>query len=239
MRRLLAVVLLVLVGCSSATADTTSTVGAEAAAATTAVTTTTAVTATTEAGGECQPHPDGYLATGRGFVCPPDLPLAERNVAVGFLDGVYRTRLFAVPFEYTRHSVGRATGEESTFVNMDLVEADGLWEVSLVSFVDDPAQLRAEILDHECAADTMFVEAARLIGGIETDMIDFTVECDFVSSQAEVPGFRQGERLQHYALQVDGTDLIVVVVASPPAAFDDYLVEVAEPLIDSIVFLDQ
>lgn len=211
---------------------------------TAAVTTTTKAVTTTVAEDECEPHPDGYNVTRKGLVCPPSIPVDADDLFL-YLPGTYRTRVFAVPFEFTRHVQGQAAWEADWGVGLDVTQTAGFpWATEIAAHVDAdyPTPDFAAIAAHECASDTRLVERAALISGVEADLLDLVVICDFFWAGATPTGridFRDGDRWHLYALQVAGTDLIISAVATPVSAFDGYFTDVVQPIIDSIRFLDQ
>ena len=239
MRRALTVVLLVVVGCSSATGDTTSTVGQAAAPTTTA--TAEPTTSSTLGPAECPPEGGGQTA--RGFYCPPELPVvgasgvtAPSQFFPSVMPGRYVTRVFDPAFEFVIVDRPTVAVEEQSLVQLYAVGGQFLLltgSVMTATFDWD------QVADTECfnpsrpSSQTMF--------GQSVQVFEITNECED-NSQAIlmqptlfVPA---GWSARFYLFaSPDGTELLVMIAALTSNL--DTFIEATQPIIDSIRFLDQ
>lgn len=233
----------------SAPAATTSVPDPAAAAATTTVApaTTEAITATTADPDTCPPGGGGQ--TSRGVHCPPDMWAVPAGYIGGFLGrphapGTYQTTFFEPEFEFTQPD--QFTGFE-TDASM-VLDRDGC-------FVDDnlcrelavlgpvvAAQATLDLDDAECVLDAATSQG--VLFGRQASVLNLQINeiCTlgyFPSGVFGRPNILEvGVTARLMTVNMDDdTQIMVIVQASTD--FDRYLAEVAQPIIDSIDFLDQ
>ena len=223
----------------------------EQSVVTTSTTATTVVAPTTtgEPLAECTEQPGGYAATKQGFVCPPNLPLLEtqsaaaanQRQAIRLLPGTYSTRLFEVPVEYTSDKPFFSYGEAAFYVAVHF-KAKGNPNAGFIRMDDAEAVAEwraANLFDHECAIDKGVGQA--VIGGLEADYEEFTNTCDLINPiPRETPPTGQipaGLRIRTYYIDTAAGPVILGVIAAADA-WQDYFTKDAQPIIDSIRFLD-
>ncbi len=250
---LAAAVLLAAAGCG-ASVDVELDVAAQApTTATSTVTsaaTITAAGATTAATAECPPGGGGQ--TDRGFFCPPDLPAffqpgGMARVVHSALAGTYRTGVFTVPIEFTQQDRFQTEGERVDSVNLD--NRCGLdpfvgtcWSATLYALGSTEIDL-TEFASSDCIGAYELSDS--LVGGNAATLLDIrSISPTCIAFVLEVPdlfgGFlmNSGERYLLYSVAAaNGEDLLLVVAIIPAEDFDEYMA-VAQPMIDSIRFLD-
>ena len=254
MRGVTAVLVLVLAACSTAGEDTTTTTAPLAEPLTT---TTTAATATTTTEGtttttveECVER-DGALRNRRGFICPPHLaPFGE---TVGYLPGHYETQILRPSLGFSLPGRMRSPGEARSV--LPFCDADTNCIPAVMFWTGDNART-FQSLDYP---DAVFVSnlttTETRLGGIPATRLDFEVERDpcpdeftagapcFVIRVPEPPpgnaqwAFQPGGRFVLIHVSEIDPPLTVFIEAST-VTFDTYWTEVAQPILDSIEFLD-
>ena len=257
MRGVTAALGLVLAACSTAGGDTATTaVPAEPSTTTStaAPTTTTTEPTTTTSETECVDRDgDGVLRTRRGFVCPPYMRSYDRTgpteaIADIHLPGTYTLRQFTPAITFTRTERFRAYGE-----NVDIVEYDshgpyhrilsGAAHENLAAFPDTQPWTHP---DHQWKSDIEVTDTT--IDGYPATITGFTADCPDPDGGVDTPFCRFDlEGVPEWA-QTDGqrTAVIVIdlpsgpftIVAQSPDDFDTYWTEVAQPILDSIEYLD-
>ncbi|MDX1748588.1 MAG: hypothetical protein R3324_21865, partial [Halobacteriales archaeon] len=259
--------LVLLAACSTAGEDTTTTAPLAEPSTTSTTTTaqsTTTEPTTTPTEEECVER-DGVLRTRRGFVCPPHLKLLEAVPGFGLasvehhLPGEYRTRLATPAFSFRRTDRFESFGEGPAYLQLD--EKGNWFDVSTDSggilafpssetfprFTDMQPVNRTEGFD-------WFVDLTvqeQMIGGHPATISTFTVVCRDPTGVVDSAVCLFGELAPALDWgQVDGQRTAVVVIEnrSGPLTilaethnaddFDTYWAEVAQPILDSIEFLD-
>ena len=267
MRRLLPVVLL-LAACTGTAEETTATTAPLAEPPTTttrAPSTTTTEPTTTTTGEECVDR-DGVRRTSRGFVCPPHLiGLMERGgsgrpdrrqransliAGATHLPGTYATRQFENPMRVTRVEPFQSDGESPAVLTFDFPSGK-----EMVGFAGEAATQMAALPDatpdnrpegFEWKADVS--SQALTVDGRPGIVTEYRVEClvdDNAHCNFQIDGLQRwsqihGSRVAVVVVEMSDDEMLTVVVMTEDAAsFDTYWTEVAQPILDSIEFLDQ
>ena len=257
MRRLVPLVVL-LAACSTAGHDTTTTpphVEPSTTSTTLSILTTTAAESTTTKAEECVER-DGVLRTSRGFVCPPYLAAVGTDGG-SYLPGDYETRLFSPRLRFTRADRFETVGENAQQVGLDNPPAiDGIPPITrrIDAFAGDAAVAVADLPnlqpgnrpdDWDWTTDVRTSEV--LIGGIAAHLTTFTAVCIHEPGFADpvchlempAPGPWTHNHRAGIAIVVVETPEPLTILAEAGRDFDTYWTEVAQPILDSIEFLDQ
>jgi hypothetical protein len=247
-KRLIPLVLL-LAACTAVAEDTTTTAPLAEPSTTTSTTALTTTTTTTDE--ECSER-DGVLRTSRGFVCPPSM--VDRGVGIGgdesqiHLGGSYETRLFLPRFSFTQPAMFRSRGESVMALDLDFTCPIEDCTRKITAFSHDVAE---EIIGEDPAQRLSFASDLRRtltrIGGVPADRLDFSLsatDCDelracalLLPSLADEP-VGLGRDTRNVLFVIETPTLMVILVEARTVLFDAYWTEVAEPILDSIEFLD-
>jgi hypothetical protein len=244
-----AVLVLLLAACSTAGGDPTTTapLAEPSTTTTTAPTTTTTTEPTTTTVEECTER-DGLVRNSRGFICPPWL-WAEGFPEFGdptHLLGEYETRFFDPALSFAREERFLSLGENpGSSVALDgatftpwvyAIATDRLDEVRSVNY--------AEL---EWIADLRTTEIEAY--GAPATQIDFQIaeECESFTGECRIPVFddlhisieswTSGDRVRLLLVDRSNGPIGFEITASD-GEFDTYWTEVAQPILDSIEFLD-
>jgi hypothetical protein len=255
-RGVTAVLILVLAACSTAGGDTTTTALPAEPSTTTTTTPSTTITepTTTTTVEECTER-DGVLRTRRGFVCPPTLGQFVSVENTDFhLPGVYETRAFDPRLRFTRTTRFTSIGEHAEHLVLDLSDDGGIYVMS-GSFGDGIASL-PERIPNLAPEDWNWVggpvSTTISIDEVPATRTDFTARCDFPQTQdrgcvfldddvslAGLPpwGHGHGDKITYIRVHHPRQEFTIVVETGPEAV-NTYWTEVAQPILDSIEFLD-
>lgn len=210
------------------------------AVTTTALVTTTTPVATTVEGRDCP-------ESGRGYQCPPDMWLVPAGSPSAFSGGLhasgrYRTRVFMPSIEFTQ--LDQFTGyEHELALVVDVVGCVVAGPCHKV-LIFGPA-LAAQV-DLETLASRVCIEEIATIGdvafGLPATVLELRMGCAEILV-AEAVGrpagvLDGGNTVRLMAVNLDDDTQIFVIVEAPTPEFDAYLEEVAQPILDSIRFLD-
>lgn len=248
MKRLIPLVIL-LAACTSTAGETTTVPLAEPSTTSTkarSTTTTTEPSNTTEA--ECTER-DGVLRSRRGLVCPPHLVgstvIRNEEGQQVYLPGTYRTRQFATPLQFGRTETFSSIGEMELWVLLDL---EGQGRRYVEAWAGDLARQIASLPDRACGGlepDEWLADVSTeniTIGGVEGTHTEFGNRfdegCLFV-----IDGLPSGwETYEGWRVAIDvllaAGSPVTFVSTAPERAFDAYWNDVAQPILDSIEFLD-
>jgi hypothetical protein len=256
-RGVTAVLVLLLAACSTAGGDTTTTTAplTEPSTTTTAPATTTTTERTTTTVEECTER-NGVLRNRRGFVCPPWLiPLDFVGIGTGqtaiHLPGTYDTRQFIPRFRFTREEQFTTVGERTQSVAFDYPP-----NMAMEAFGGEGALELARLPELQPVGrpdDWIWVEELETgeieVGGSPAMVTSFTANCldeTSVNPDAclfDIPALGNGIWTQLHGqrtavIVVDTPDPMTIVVEADDRSFDTYWAEVAQPILDSIEFLD-
>lgn len=221
----------------------------EASVTTATPTTTAAITTTTAAPGSTPPATQaqvectdqgGVSATERGFVCPPDLRVADRELVDSpYLPGTYQTRLFEPRFEFSRSERFRSTGEFPFLVQLD-IEFTG----------EGPRQMYAFAPAVAVALDPATLEAfdwtrSFTVGELELldspgTWIQFVTEgCPCLLPLPLLDDWGWGDEWTVALIRVEVPEgPIGFQISAHRSIFSEYVEQTALPILDSITLLD-
>ena len=195
---------------------------------------------------------DGILRTRRGFVCPPTMPVFDVDeLAERHLPGTYVTRLFHPPISFTLPGPTWSRGERLGFVEIDFLDRGprAVAERGLRIYGEEIAREvipTGEQREDEWSVTETLLRTSVDIWGYEARQIDFQLgEACRSGCNMTVQGTRQSQftwdHTHHVRLLVvplpDGS--LAIEVFTPDSEFDTYWTEVAQPILESIEFLDQ
>jgi hypothetical protein len=258
-----AALVLLLAACTTAGGDTTTTapLAELSTTSTTAPSTTTTEPATTTTEGECVDRDgDGVLRNSRGFVCPPTLVVLSIEPMRGpeptwHLPGTYETRQFEPRLRFARDTRFVTVGETANWL---VFETDFTGDEEIAIFSGELGSQLAELPnlvpivkpdDWEWATEVETTEGE--IGGHSATVTMFTANCrdettpedDRDECEFTIPaagdGYwynAHGDRLA--LITLDTPEPVTLIVGTNGRAFDSYWAEVAQPIFDSIEFLD-
>ena len=240
MRRGLAVVVLVVVGCSSATETTTTNAEQAVLPQAEAVLSTITFPATTA----CADDPNRrVLVDDRGFVCPPTLPEMEdiegsnrhRHERFGMLPGTYQTRLFGVPLVFTHTSQFLTFGEKSRAVFLYTTFCDVYADCRQVALLHD-ATGQLEPTQRNCPQCVVSADSSEVtLFGKPAILHDLLIDGSSQLVGYDAFTLANEGRIHLYAIELeDGSNLFVHVSASPPDTFDDFNQTIALPLLGTV-----
>ena len=267
-RGVMAVLTFVLAACFPAGEDTTtnSALAEPSTTASTTSTTVPSTTTTTEATTttreeECTER-DGVLRNGRGFVCPGhlvvDSPDRIGTRADRYLPGKYETTIFTPAFRFTREEPFYSTGETSTVVHLDLgpVAAERTAYPRAAMYAWGPSKgplLRRLVQDAWVHGEPIDIRTSDFtFAGVHATRIEFITRCaerlsshdcqigieDLETRNPSAPsdGYWDQQRVT-LLLTEPHSEAAFGIIADEPLA-DDYWIEVAMAILDSIEFLD-
>lgn len=254
---------LILAACSTAGGNSTTspTTPLPTSSTTISILTTTTNTESITAPEECVER-DGVARDRRGFICPPHLNVLEKTGGDLYRKGRYRTRLFEPALTFARTEPFPSGGE--SFVAVELTAdpkpvVHGTYQHVTAfgpPFSEFYAALPTATPDNkpegwEWAIDQIVTEM--IVGGFPAIRTAFTTHC-LVDGPAKVgpdwvcvfnpgdasfwpPVFAWNDRVAVVEVEVPGGP-VTILVQSPRDAFDRYWSEVAQPILDSIEFID-
>jgi hypothetical protein len=253
-----AVLVLLLAACSTASGNTTTTTAPLAEPSTTSTTpssTTTEEPTTTTTVEECVER-DAVLRNPRGFVCPPHLRTIELTGGGNaspetsiHLPGTYTTRLFDPGFTFTNTNQFASAGELPTTAQLDTCDGYNCPPL-LIAWSGTAARWFRDLPLEDLEFVTNLDRSETQVGGYPAEVADFQGrDCEvesatpcYVLTIPEAPGAAQ------WAYPPDGRFVIISVdtpaglvvfdVEVQASNFDTYWTEVAQPILDSIEFLD-
>ena len=230
MRATVAGLLVVVTACTTETSSTPQTPATDTPS-TLATTTTVAVT-TTLGMDDCPAGGGGQ--TRRGLYCPPDLPLGLREIDRTYLmmPGTFTSREFPHTFEFTRDSSWEGFPDNDFFLNLD---APGNPTSLSIGLPEDIPVWEEAIETDECL--NVVETGTSTVGGYPADYVDFAATCLVVVPVPIAFNVWDGLRVRLY--KFDTGDLTFpLLVGEWSDEFNAYFTDVAEPIIDSIRFLD-
>jgi hypothetical protein len=258
-----AVLVLILAACSTAGGDTTTTTAPPAepsTTATTAQTTTSTTEATTTTEEECVER-DGVLRNERGFVCPPVILALKMEPGRGpeptmHLAGTYETRQFTPRLRFTRTDPFVTIGESTNWLVFDTDHNNSMYlgahsgplGSQLAELPNLTPITRSDDWQWAVGVETTQDE----IAGYPATFTTFTANCfDETKPEANqddcsftIPalaggpywGQRHGDAIT--VVTLDTTEPITIIASTDQRTFDTYWTEVAQPILDSIEFID-
>jgi hypothetical protein len=250
-----AVLVLLLAACSTAGGDTTTTAPlAEPSTTTTTAPATTATQATPTTSEEECVERDGVLRDGRGFICPPFLTAGPEGHF--YLPGEYETRLFQPRLRFSRTDRFESDGENAERAGLDNPPPiDGIPPITsrIDAYTGDTALAVADLPDNspsnrpddwEWTADAR--TSGMQIGGVTAHLTTFTAVCldepEFTDPICSflMPGPDPWSHVHGAVIsivEIDTAEHLTIIVEAG-RDFDTYWTETAQPILDSIEFLD-
>jgi hypothetical protein len=249
--------MLLLAACTGAAEDTTTTapLTEPSTTSTTTPTTSTTTEATTTTMEECTER-EGVLRTRRGFVCPPTL--GEFIFSDGpdlYLPGVYQTRAFHPALRFARTTTFTTFGEHAEHLVFDLSDHGAVSSMS-GPFGDGMASLPEQSPTNAPEGWSWVTDSTSTaieIDDVPATRTDFTADCDFprpqefrgcefLHDEISTPGLPvwhhlHNDRVTYIRVHHSIQEFTIIVEANQGHA-DTYWTEVAQPILDSIEFLD-